>query len=142
MSIRDRLTIIYTAIFLGAFLLFTFVVYLLPRVTLLGEIDQTLEETAAQMLEETQVFSQQDVLSLFLPAQDDSPFRGANIFIMVVDDEGNILRRSDNLQGFTSILDAQGIQQSEEGFRTLSHDGQPVRVLTVPLRVDRGGEQV
>lgn len=142
MSIRDRLTIIYTAIFLGAFLLFTFVVYLLPRVTLLGEIDDTLEETATQMLEETQVFSQQDVLSLFIPAQEDSPFRSANIFIMVVDDEGNILRRSDNLQGFSGMLDSQGIQDGEEGFRTLSHDGQPVRVLTVPLRVDRGGEQV
>ncbi len=141
MSIRDRLTIIYTAIFLGAFLLFTFVVYLLPRVTLLGEIDETLRETAAEMLQETQVFSQRDVLSLFIPTQDDSPFHSANLFIMVVDAEGNVLRRSDNLQGFSSVLDSQGLQAVEEGFRTLDHDGQPVRVLTVPLRVDRGTEQ-
>lgn len=141
MSIRDRLTIIYTAIFLGAFLLFTFVVYLLPRVTLLGEIDETLRDTAAEMLQETQVFSQRDVLSLFIPTQDDSPFQSANLFIMVVDDEGNVLRRSDNLQGFASVLDSEGLAKEEEGFRTLNHDGQPVRVLTVPLRVDRGAEQ-
>lgn len=141
MSIRDRLTIIYTAIFLGAFLLFTFVVYLLPRVTLLGEIDETLRETAAEMLEETQVLNQRDVLSLVIPTQDDSSFRSANIFIMVVDSEGNVLRRSDNLRGFSGLLDTQGLQNDQEGFRTLSHEGQPVRVLTVPLRVDRGTEQ-
>lgn len=141
MSIRDRLTIIYTAIFLGAFLLFTFVVYLLPRVTLRADIDARLEEAAAEMLEETQVFNQRDVFSLFIPTQDDSVFRSANIFIMVVDDAGNVLRRSDNLSGFSGILDSQGLQQEEEGFRTLSHEGQPVRVLTVPLRVDRGGGQ-
>lgn len=141
MSIRDRLTIIYTGIFLGAFLLFTFVVYLLPRVTLLGEIDRTLEQTAAQMLQETQVFSQRDVLSLFIPTEDESAFRSANIFIMVVDDEGNVLRRSDNLRNFPGILDPQGLQDDEGGFRTLTHDGQSVRVLTAPLRVNRSGEQ-
>lgn len=141
MSIRDRLTIIYTGIFLGAFLLFTFVVYLLPRATLLGEIDERLEETAAEMLQETQVFSQRDVLSLFIPTEEESSFRSANIFIMVVDDEGNVLRRSDNLRNFAGILDPQGLQEHEQGFRTLTHDEQSVRVLTVPLRVDRGGEQ-
>ena len=141
MSIRDRLTIFYTVIFLGAFLLFSIVVYLLPRITLLGDIDTTLEETAAQMLEETQVFTQRDVLSLFIPAQDDSAFRSANIFIMVVDDQGNVIRRSDNLSGFSGLLDPQGLEQVEEGFRTLNHEGRPVRVLTIPLRVDRDGEQ-
>ena len=46
MSIRDRFTIIYTVIFLGAFALFTLVVYALPRYTLLNEIDATLQEEA------------------------------------------------------------------------------------------------
>lgn len=141
MSIRDRLTIVYTGIFLGAFLLFTFVVYLFPRESLLGEIDATLEETATQMLEETQVLSRRDVLSLFIPTQDDSVFRRANIFIMVVDGEGNVLRRSDNLRGFTGILDPQALQEEQEGFRTLQYEEQAVRVLTVPLRVERERQQ-
>lgn len=143
MSIRDRLTIIYTGIFLGAFLLFTFVVYQLPRLTLLGEIDATLEETASQMLEETQVVTQRDVLSLFIPTEDESIFHRANNFIMVVDAEGNVLKRSDNLRGFSGILDPQAAQADAvgEGFRTLEYDGQSVRVLTVPLRVQRDGEQ-
>lgn len=143
MSIRDRLTIIYTGIFLGAFLLFTFVVYQLPRQTLLGEIDTDLQEVASEMLEETQVVTQRDVLSLFIPTQDESAFRRSNSFIMVVGAEGNVLKRSDNLRGFTGILDPQALQREmeAEGFRTLEYDGQSVRVLTVPLRVERVGEQ-
>ncbi|HSM58651.1 MAG TPA: ATP-binding protein [Candidatus Sulfomarinibacteraceae bacterium] len=141
MSIRDRLTIIYTGIFLLAFLLFTLVVYHLPRVSLRTEIDESLEDTALEMLEETQVLSQRDVLSLFIPTEDDSVFRRANIFIMVVDEEGEVLRRSDNLRGFQGILDPDGLGAETRSFHTVTYEGQPVRVLTVPLRVERGSAE-
>ena len=138
MSIRDRLTFFYTAIFLGAFLLFTIVVYQLPRASLLAEIDESLEQTAVQMLEGTQVYSQRDVFSLFIPTQDDSVFQRANTFIMVVDEEGNVLKRSNNLMGFEGILDPTALQNADRTFNTLEYEEQPVRVLTIPLRVERG----
>lgn len=140
MSIRDRLTLAYTVIFLGAFLLFTFVVYLLPRTSLLSEIDRSLEATASQLLQATQVYSQRDVLSLYIPTADESVFRRATTFIMVVDDEGNVIRRSENLIGFEGILDPQAVADGAEVYRSLEYEELAVRVLTVPLLVERDNE--
>jgi signal transduction histidine kinase len=141
MSIRDRLTGIYTAIFLGAFLLFVAVVYQLPRASLLSEVDQSLEETAAQMLQETQVYTQQDVPSLYIPTDDTLVFGQANTFIQVVGADGDVLKRSDNLRDFAGILDPAAVERNQQTLRTLEYEGQSVRVLTVPLRVERGEEE-
>ncbi|MCA9989926.1 MAG: HAMP domain-containing protein [Ardenticatenaceae bacterium] len=137
MSIRDRLIFIYTTILVGAFVLFGIVVYFLPRVTLLGEIDARLKETSQQMLDDTLVFSRQDVLSLVI-SQEQSVFEKANTFTMVVGTKGEILVRSENLTGFEGVLDPAGIGTTTEVFRTTTVDEQDIRVLTVPLYVESG----
>lgn len=141
MSIRDRFTLIYMGIFLGAFMLFTGVVYAFPRQTLLTDIDRSLEEKASQILEEAQVYSQRDVFSLHIPTEEENVFQRANVFIMVVDERGNVLSRSDNLEGFDGALNQSAVENGREGYRTIDYDGQVVRVLTVPLRVERGVDQ-
>lgn len=137
MSIRDRLIFIYTTILVGAFVLFGIVVYFLPRVTLLGEIDARLKETSQQMLDDTRVYSRQDVFSLVI-AQEQSVFEKANTFTMVVDTKGEIVVRSDNLEGFEGVLDPAGIGTTTEVFRTTTVYEQDIRVLTVPLFVESG----
>ena len=141
MSIRDRFTLVYTVIFLGAFTLFIVVVYAFPSQTLLTDIDESLEDKASQILEEAQVYSQRDVFSLQLPTEEDNVFQRANIFIMVVDEQGAVRSRSDNLEGFDGALDPAAVDAGREGYRTLAYDGQVVRVLTVPLRVERGVDE-
>lgn len=137
MSIRDRLIFIYTTILVGAFVLFGIVVYFLPRVTLLGEIDARLKEISQQMLDDTLVFSRQDVLSLVI-SQEQSVFERANTFTMVVGTQGEILVRSENLAGFEGVLDPAGIGTTAEVFRSTTIDEQDIRVLTVPLYVESG----
>ncbi|MDX1663559.1 MAG: ATP-binding protein [Candidatus Promineifilaceae bacterium] len=140
MSIRDRFTITYTVIFLGAFVLFTLVVYALPRYTLLNEIDATLQEEAARILEQAQVYSQRDVFSIIIPTGDSNLFRRANTFVMVVDEEGRVLKRSDNLRGFgDQPLAPEALVAQTEMVQTKEFDSQVVRVLTVPLRIERAG---
>lgn len=143
MSIRDRFTLVYIGIFLLAFALFTVVVYLFPRQTLLTEIDQSLENRAGQILEETQVYTQRDIFSLHIPPEEEEEnvFQRANVFVMVVDQQGTVISRSDNLEGFDGALDPAAVEQGEEGYRTLTYDGQVVRILTVPLRIERGVDQ-
>jgi len=141
MSIRDRFTLIYIFIFLGAFLVFMVVVYAFPSQTLLTDIDQSLNAKASQILEEAQVYSQRDVFSLHIPTEEDNVFQRANIFIMVVDEQGVVRSRSDNLEGFDGALNPAAIETGREGYRTMEYDGQVVRVLTVPLRIERGVEQ-
>lgn len=141
MSIRDRFTLVYIGIFLIAFILFTVVVYLFPRQSLLTDIDQSLDAKASQILEEAQVYTQRDVFSLQVPVEEENVFQRANIFFVAVDQDGNVLDRSDNLEGFDGLLDPVAVEEEREGFRTLEYDGQVVRVLTVPLRVEQGVDQ-
>lgn len=141
MSIRDRFTLVYIGIFLGAFFLFTVVVYLFPRHSLLNDIDQSLEEKASQILGEVQVYTQRDIVNLHVPAEEENVFQRANIFIIAVDEHGKVVSHSDNLEGFDGLLDPVAVENENEGYRTLEYDGQVVRVLTVPLRIERGSDR-
>lgn len=137
--IRDRLTAIYTAIFLFAFVAYTAVVYAVPRTLLMREIDSRLEETAELVLAGTQVYQNRDLYSLIIPTQEADTFRRANTFIMVVTPEGEILTRSDNLRDFTQPLDAGAVTEGLVGVRTISYDAQAIRVLTAAVQVEEEG---
>lgn len=137
--IRDRLTAIYTAIFLFAFVAYTAVVYAVPRTLLMREIDSSLEETAELVLAGTQVYQNRDLYSLIIPTQEADTFRRANTFIMVVTPEGEILARSDNLRDFTQPLDPGAVVEGLEGMRTISYDEQAIRVLTAAVQVEEEG---
>lgn len=135
MSIRDRLILIYTAILVGAFVLFGIVVYFLPRETLLREIDGRLDERAASLLSESRVFTRRDVLSLDIAPELDV-FENAKTFIMATDAESNILVASENLQDFEGLLDPQAIGGNEAVHRSRIVGDASIRVLTVPLYVE------
>jgi signal transduction histidine kinase len=137
--IRDRLTAIYTAIFLFAFVAYTAVVYAVPRTLLMREIDSRLEETVELVLAGTQVYQNRDLYSLIIPTQETDTFRRANTFIMVATPEGEILARSDNLQDFPQPLDAGAVAEGQEGLRTISYDGVAIRVLTAAVQVEEQG---
>lgn len=134
--IRDRLTAIYTAIFLIAFVAYTAVVYAVPRSLLMNEIDSRLEETAELILAGTQVYQNRDLYSLIIPTQEANPFRRANTFVMVVSADGEILARSDNLRDFNQPLDSGAVTAGLEGVRTISYDEQAIRVLTAAVQVE------
>jgi len=137
--IRDRLTAIYTAIFLFAFVAYTAVVYAVPRTLLMREIDSSLEDTAELVLAGTQVYQNRDLYSLIIPTQEADTFRRANTFIMVVTPEGEILARSDNLRDFTQPLDPGAVAEGLEGLRTISYGEQVIRVLTAAVQVEEEG---
>lgn len=139
--IRDRLTAIYTAIFLFAFVAYTAVVYAVPRTLLMREIDGRLEETAELVLAGTQVYQNRDLYSLIIPTQEADIWRRANTFIMVVTPEGEILARSDNLRDFTQPLDPGAVTEGLEGVRTIGYDEQAIRVMTAAVQVEEEGRQ-
>lgn len=137
--IRDRLTAIYTAIFLIAFIAYTAVVYAVPRSLLMSEIDSRLEDTAELILAGTQVYQNRELYSLIIPTQEADTFRRANTFVMVVSPEGEIRARSDNLRDFNQPLDSGAVTTGLEGIRTVSYDDQAIRVLTAPVQVEGNG---
>ncbi len=135
MSIRDRLILIYTAILVGAFLLFGIVVYYLPRVTLLREIDGRLDERATTLLSDSRVFTRRDVIALDISPKLDV-FENAKTFIVALDPEGDILVSSENMAGFDDVLDPQSVGVANNTHNTRIVDEVSIRVLTVPLYVE------
>lgn len=132
MSIRTKLITIYTAIFLAAFFLLLLAVYFLPRNQLLAEIDNTLEQQADTILTENPVFSRSDLLDLLDNSQTIS-FETATTFMAVFTIQGNRLTESLNLATFEGVLDEGGVTATQPVFNTVVHDGQSLRVLTVPI---------
>lgn len=139
MSIRLRLTVVYTAILTGFFLCFGLFSYFVARTTLLSAVDDTLRNTALQVLGETEAFSSGDMMLLTFP-ENMNIFQAATVFMVVVDPQGQVLTRSPNLQTFEGVLDPRGLQQTEPAYSTISEYGRPLRVFTYPIQIQRGAE--
>lgn len=140
MSIRVRLTVVYTAILTGFFLCFGFLSYFVVRQTLLSAIDTSLEHTAHQIIGATEVFSTGDITLLSLP-KDMDVFETATIFMMVVNQQGQVIAQSDNLRGFQSLLDESGRKLTEPNYNIVVHYGQKLRVYSYPLIVQQNNNQ-
>lgn len=137
MSIRLRLTVVYTAILTGFFLCFGLFSYFVARTTLLSAVDETLRNTALQVLGETEAFSSGDMMLLTFP-ENMNIFQAATIFMLVVDQEGEVLTRSPNLQKFEGVLDPQALSLTEATYSSVTDYGRPLRVFTYPIQIQRG----
>ena len=141
MSIRLRLTLIYTTVLTVVFLLFGISVYTRSRSALLGDIDRSLSDLAEQLVEETKAFEGNDVTLLEFPDTINT-FQSAAIFMLAIDERGTVTPLSSNLASFNGMLDPSGLR-STNVFNIVSLDGQRLRVLTAPLLIDsEAGERL
>lgn len=140
MSIRVRFTLFYTLILTGFFLCFGIFSYFVARTTLLAGLDTTLENTAAQVVASTEVFNQGDITLLRFP-EDMDVFQTATLFMMAVNEQGEVLAHSSNLEEFDGVLDTNALNTAEPKYSSVSHYGQPVRVYTYPLIIQDGNRQ-
>jgi len=131
-SIRDRLIFSYAAILILAFLAFGIVVFVLPLQMLQAEIDNRLEETAQEMLQDTVFTARRDLIGLDPPHQD-STYKEATTFVIVSDPQGNVLANSNNLDGYNQPIDPTALTGTQQRFSTVIHEDVSLRVLTVPL---------
>jgi signal transduction histidine kinase len=119
--------------------LFALVVYVLPRNRILAEIDRELEALASEVLRPgNTVLGPGDVLRITIP-EDLVNFETASTFIIVLDDEGEVVARSGNSTGLEGVLDPAGLDPESE-FNLVPHGDVLLRVLTVPLVDENGGQ--
>lgn len=131
MSLRARLALLYTLIVGGILLLFGTVVYVTVSVTLINQVDQTLQDTYYQIIQNTQVNSQGGLKVVTLPTLDLS----SDVFIQVWGRDGSLETTSPNIEGITRPLDPIGLNSSEPVFRDVVVGGVRLRVLTIPLTI-------
>jgi len=113
-------------------------VYVISKAALVDDVDRGLANIALKLREETEAFVLGDVAVLSLPAEELDVFQSATNFFVILNTRGEVLARSQNLRDYEIVLDPGGMR-TEEYYRTVVHEGQPLRVLTEPLSVERDG---
>jgi two-component system, OmpR family, sensor kinase len=129
MSLRVRLTLLYITLVGGILLLFGVAVYSTVSITLLNQVDDTLERTAVQIIYSTQVDERGDLIIDSMPALD----LPADLYVQVWGRDGELRASSPNIDRFTEPLDPDGLASPGPVYRNVVTGNLPLRVLTVPL---------
>lgn len=134
MSIRARLTVWYTAVLAALIVLLGGAIYAVLAFSLTRQIDQTLAQTAEEVLRASRVRIIQDVRVLTIPELD--VFRASTVYVQVWDLDKNLISQSRNLGTFDQALDAGTLGKDEQVTHEVTLGGAHLRVLTVPIRVE------
>ena len=132
MSLRLRLTLLYTSILGGVLLVFGILVYTLITVTLLDSIDSRLSTASQQLIDRLRVTSADQ----FDPRSVASYQPTENLLFQVWDMKGNLqLTRP---VGLLNALDENGLGVGQAFYSSKTVSGDRIRVLSVPLKTSRG----
>jgi signal transduction histidine kinase len=130
-SLRLRLTLLYSILVGGILLVFGIAVYILISVILLNQVDNTLAATVQDIINVTRVNSQGEVSAVNLPALDMT----ANTYVQVWGRDGKLKSASPGIAGMLVALDPIGLDSRDPVYRENTINDIHLRVLTVPLQV-------
>ncbi len=136
MSLRVRLTLLYSSLLGGILLLFGVVVYLLVNFLLVNQMDAVLSRTVQDILSNTRVNQVGELNMLEFPNLEMT----TNVFVQLWDREGKLRAASPGLAQMDQPLDALGIKAVRPSYRDIYIRSVHLRVLSVPLEV--GGHNV
>lgn len=128
MSLRIRLTLLYTTIVGGILLLFGLAVYYSVSLTVIHQLDDTLKIRAETVYMNTRI-DDSGRLKVSLP-QLDLP---EDVFVQVWGKDDRLISASQNILILNSPLDVSGMLSPIPVFRDVNRGGARLRVLTVPL---------
>jgi two-component system, OmpR family, sensor kinase len=131
MSLRGRLTLLYTSLVGGILLLFGIAIYFTVSTTLTNQIDDLLRRTAEEIYTNARVDSIGQLNVIMLPNLDVP----ADVFVQVWSRNTQLKAASPNISYLTVPLDARGLQSSVPNERDVTIGNSRYRVLTVPLSI-------
>jgi two-component system, OmpR family, sensor kinase len=130
-SLRLRLTLLYSTLVGGILLAFGTAVYILISVILLNQVDNTLAATVQDIINVTRISAQGEVSAVNLPALDMT----ANTYVQVWGRDSKLKSSSPGIEGMVAALDPVGLDAKDPIYRENTINGIHLRVLTVPLQV-------
>ncbi len=133
MSLRLRLTLLYSILIGGILLVFGSAVYILISITLLDEVDNSLATTVQDIIKVTQVDSSGAVSAINLPSLELT----ANTYVQVWGKDGKLKSSSPGISDIGVSLDPVGLQSKVPIYRENRVQGIHLRVLTVPLELGK-----
>ncbi len=146
MSIRLRLTLWYSAVLAVMLIVVGGGIYALLVRNVNSSIDAQLSSTADQILNASRVRTFSNILQVDVPQELDL-FRAPGVGVVVLDNEHNVVQKSQNIGPFSRAFDAEAlglVEGNQTLLRDVSIDKASVRVLTVPIAVttDQGDQRV
>lgn len=131
MSLRLRLTLLYSTLVGGILLIFGSAVYILISIILLNQVDNTLAATAQQIIDVTAVDSAGEISAISLPSLDMT----ASTYVQVWGRDGKLKSSSPGIATMRLPLDPSGLQARSPVYHDDRSHGIHLRVLSVPLQV-------
>ncbi|PWH12189.1 MAG: hypothetical protein DDG60_14195 [Anaerolineae bacterium] len=131
MSLRLRLTFLYTSLLGGILLLFGVLIYLLVGAFLRNQIDRTLAQTVTTILTNSRVSSVGNLNVLTLPSLEWT----ANVYVQYWDKQGRLQMASPGIRDFELPLDAANLMALQPVYRDVYIQRTHLRVLTAPIVV-------
>ena len=129
MSLRLRLTLLYTTFMGGILLIFGAAVYILVNVILLNQVDTMLESVANDIMQVSKVDSVGELSLISLPPLDMT----SNAYVQVWGPDGRIVATSPSIGALIKPLDPIGLKSGSPLYEDSYLDGAHLRVLSVPL---------
>jgi two-component system OmpR family sensor kinase len=136
MSLRLRLTILYSSLTGGILLLFGVMVFFLVNVLLVTQIDDTLIQTYSALIKDWRVGSSGEIVPSVMTELNLT----TNISYQVWNQQGHLLFSSPNLGVYNKPLDPIGVRPQTSVYHDSYLSWGHLRVLTVPLQA--GGRPI
>ncbi len=131
MSLRLRLTLLYSGVLSGVVLLLSIVIYSMVSVVMVNQIDDQIQQAADHIMDVLRA----DSIGTLEVSPGTLNISNA-IYYQVWSEDGRILVYSENSQDFTTAMDPYGMTLDQTIFREVTIDRTVFRVLTVPLVVN------
>lgn len=132
MSLRARLTLLYSSLITGILLVFGTAIYFLVTILLFNHIDNLLATTVRDLVEISRVDPVGKVNVVTLPSLDMT----ANVYVQIWGRNGNLMSTSPGIAQITEALDPEHVRISAPVYHDTRFEGVHLRVLSVPLIVD------
>jgi two-component system, OmpR family, sensor kinase len=127
------LTVWYSTVLAVIILLFGSMVYGLTVITLVKQVDNSLRQTAQEIIRASQTRRVLDVQVLFIPRQEVNRFSASRVYVQVWGANGNWLANSENLGDYQEPLDPGGLTRQDRSSAEVVIDGERLRVVTEPI---------
>lgn len=131
MSLRLRLTLLYSTLMGVILVVFGTAVFLLVNVLLVNQVDEMLATEAMDVIEITKVDSIGELDLISLPPLD----MAANAYVQVWNRNGNLITASSVIKALDQPLDPYGLTVVTPTYRENTIRGFHLRVLSVPLKM-------
>lgn len=131
MSLRVRLTVLYSTLLGAILLLFGVLVYVLVSALLLDQVDRTLKQTTVDIIKTAQIDPIGGMDIVELPGVE----LASSVYVQLWTRDGQLKMSSPGIRQFSQSLDAPDLNASRPVLHDVNVQGLHLRVLTVPLEL-------